>query len=108
MSQRIDQPGSRWVMTPLALTIIALAVFGFPKDGEGASARTNTVHQVENCVTDGLGFSDKCLTQNGKAVYWVRLEALHPTKSKRSFYSLKDRTASASAGYKDCQQVPTD
>lgn len=83
MSQIDDQPGHRIVWILLILVTITLTVFLAPPDAEG-----NQTTPVQNSsAIDGLAISDKCLTQNQKALNCGRLEAWLPAGSVGPIYS---------------------
>ncbi len=83
MSQVDDQPGYRIVCVLLILVTITLTVLLAPHDAEG-----NDHCQRENSgAIDGLAISDKCLTQNKKALNCGRLEVVSLTGSESLFYS---------------------
>ena len=88
------RPGYRAVMILLALVVVLFAIFAFPPDTEGSWSVSGSKLSHNLTDIDALVIPDKCLTQNQKAVNCGRLEALLPTGSGSSFYSLYVSTTS--------------
>ena len=87
MNQIEEQPAYRTVWLLLIAITIALSVFWAPPDVFGMACSEPTQFGANFNGIDGLGVSDKCLTQNQKALNCDRLEVVNPTGSESPIYS---------------------
>ena len=84
MNQAEPQEASRSVLVLLILVSLALCVFLAPGQAEGRSSESQLGLRPKSGAIDGLAISDKCLTQNRKALNWRTVGSSHTDRVETS------------------------